>query len=136
MVVDGLGPEVERWWSSLSEPTRDELVRRWTALPLAGSCRRSHEVPLIEARPVDDDGDSWNRDYYEYLLSHPEAPVIQMGLPRTVHICTGHWQARAALREGRVCVGFVCPLGRGDCPMRRLVADGRSKKLVGHGLSA
>lgn len=66
-------------------------------------------------------------DFYEYLVNHE----ISLSDTRTYHICTRHEAAAEVVRAGMIPATFACPLGRADCPMRRLLAvePGRSLRL-------
>ncbi len=58
-----------------------------------------------------------NVDLYEYLVGHELFLVDPPGF----HICTAHAAARDAI-AGELRPDFRCPVGRGDCPLRNLLA--------------
>lgn len=122
--LEQLGGEATRWWASLDAPTREELVGRWVAIPLAGSAARSVEVRGAAGRIAVDDVDGpqdrggWNRDLYEFAVAHD---VVFHLNQRVFHICRAHDAARRVAREGRILAGFRCPFARSGCPMRALV---------------
>jgi hypothetical protein len=66
-------------------------------------------------------------DFYEYLVNHE----ISLSDTRSYHVCTQHEAAAAVVRAGLIPAAFACPLGRADCPMRRVLAvePGRSLRL-------
>ncbi len=66
-------------------------------------------------------------DFYEYLVNHE----LSLGEMRSYHICTQHEAAAEVVRAGMIPATFACPLGRADCPMRRVLAvePGRSLRL-------
>jgi hypothetical protein len=143
-LVRRLGPAdaeaVRAWWDGLSDADRRDLLARWDRR--ANRCDHArdeadgawHRLPVrvgvrfLPAGP----GDDWRADYLEHLLSNPELVVLDIPW-RTFHIgCTTHPAARAALAAGVIPADFACPLGRADCPMRRLLAaaPGRDARLT------
>lgn len=87
------------------------------------------EVTLEEIRQA-------KADLYEWVVAHPE---FQWGLvERRFHICRAHAKARVASDDALLPADFRCPLGRGDCPTRRLLGErpGHSVMLTLVALSA
>jgi hypothetical protein len=74
-------------------------------------------------------------DLYEYLVNH-EVSLSELDGPK-VHICTAHEAAARVARAGLIPATFSCPLGRSECPMRRVLAlgGGRSLRLDVHRVS-
>lgn len=133
---------IEAWWRTL--PLRDRRRLRAASDPRAESPRHQgvprrdgtsafHDLPLrvkgIWVSPGDrsalEEEDAFPWDLYEYLVGHEMIHV-----ERTfVSICTAHPKARAALRARLLPADFTCPLGRPDCPMRRILAEGAGRSL-------
>lgn len=129
------------WWLGLPKAIQEELAAYWDQR--ADSCAFAHvceenekewqELPIAigahffpKDEPDSEDG-NWNRDFYEYLVNHPELAIHVVNVRH--HICRAHPLARAALRQGRIPADFACPLAQTNCPMRELLASAPGKSL-------
>jgi len=110
---------VEGWWADLDESARGQVIQLWreTAFDQAQPCEAYVSARLVQDGQEEDDGELWNRDFYEYLVNH-EAFSLAM---RPFHLCTLHPKARDAVACGFIPGDFACPLEHADCPMRRLL---------------
>ena len=130
------------WWKCLSPRARDEFIALWDdrseETSLAGEVQADgsvvwRAVPLelrgliVEGRKSSRRGRKWNDDYYEYLVNHPEAVMVLAG--RALHVCRAHPAAREVLKRGVLEACFTCPLGRGECPMTKLLEVSRGRRI-------
>jgi|JI10StandDraft_1071094.scaffolds.fasta_scaffold136677_3 hypothetical protein len=130
------------WWKRLSPRAREEFIALWDErseeTSLAGEVQSDgsvvwHAVPLevrgliVEGRKSSRRSRRWNADHYEYLVNHPEAVMVLAG--RSLHVCRAHPAARAVLKRGVLEGCFDCPLGRGDCPMTKLLEVSRGRRI-------
>jgi hypothetical protein len=133
---------VRVWWAQLPPQAQRELAAHWDSR--AQSCGHSwvddgveprwEEMPiLVGARflPIeeqDDPGDTWNADFYEYLVNNPELAIHFNG--RFFHICRAHPVARTMLKVGVIPAAFRCPQETRECPMEKLVRQQPGLSIV------
>lgn len=131
---------IERWWSALPAHEKRHLLDLSHLRPQPGPRRAAtpntafhrHGAPSrVRGVPIERSGDEDNPfplDLYEYVIAH-EIILIE---ERTFHVCSQHPAARAVLRSGHLPSSFQCPLGRLQCPMRRILSHtgGQAVRLV------
>lgn len=127
-----------RWWASLAEDERRQVVGLWDdrrevrffspQADEAGRLDEWEQVPRVEGGrflPRDDAWGlaEWGPGYFEHILAHPEFVLLWEPAERTFHIgCTRHQAGRSCLESGQVPADFVCPMGSPVChllPLRR-----------------
>jgi hypothetical protein len=124
------------WWATLTSSAQQELVRLWDTR--SDSCGFEYTLEPDGSHswtPIQIDigamyqhpdkastHHTWNRDLYEYIVSHPEVKVLAQFAERKFHICRSHSQARAAIETGVIPAEFACPFADEHCPMRALLA--------------
>ena len=93
------------WWRTLSPAQRRSLC---------DGGRTPRDVVVVRFVEPGSSEEEPTADFYEYLANHE----ITLDDGRTFHICS---HARTVVSSGRLPVGFECPRGVSDCPMRRLL---------------
>jgi hypothetical protein len=138
-VPDDARPAVERWWSGLADADRREAAGAWDERRevcffapqpnAAGQLDEWEQVPgVVGGRFVPHDDSvrmhEWLDDWIEYLEGHEEVILLPRVVVvfRTFHICQAEPAARAVVAAGQLPAEFVCPVGSGSCPMRRVQA--------------
>lgn len=123
--------EVLSWWEGLSESEKQYfdtsyLMERIREKP-AESLRFYAEFIDPEDNP-DVDG-FWVAGLYEYMVNHELSLSLREFYVGGV--CTHTDAARLAVQKGIIPADFVCPLGKKDCPMLRLlgIEPGKSLRL-------
>jgi hypothetical protein len=108
--------EVGRWWATLAagekRGLRKVLADDLGRLPIV-------TVPLVArfADPPAKAEDVETGDLYDWIVGHE----LEFFHPRTIHICSAHPAARAAVDDRVLHADFACPLGNVACPMRTLL---------------
>ena len=122
--------EIELWWSSLPDETKEQVTMLCdqrqascffgvTGKSDAPKLEGGHFLP--ESDNVNDDGQLWDQDRFEYLMNHPELVVVWDTETRKVHIgCIAHINAQKCWRNGVVPHDFDCPFEHDDCLMSPL----------------
>jgi hypothetical protein len=130
-------PAVERWWASLAEAERHEAAALWDErrevcffAPQSNEAGRADDwdqVPaVVGGRFVPHDDAvrmaEWQEDWQEYVSGHEEVVLLPRVAVvfRTFHICQAEPEARAVAVSALLPAAFQCPVGSGDCPMRRV----------------
>jgi hypothetical protein len=130
-LVDGLSPdkgkEVAAWWAGLDDASRSHVADLCDPRQDESFFGAASDVPVVIGGrfvPGDDAAgwSEWHAELFDHLLSNPELVLFAPPVVRTFHVCTRHEAARAALAAGRIPADFQCPLGSGDCPLRRLLS--------------
>jgi hypothetical protein len=136
-VPEDARPAVERWWSGLADAERREAAGLWDErrevcffAPQPDDAGRMDDWEQVPAAvggrfvPHDDSVRmaEWLEDWQEYLLGHEEVVLLPRVVVvfRTFHICQAEPAARAVAASGLLPVGFRCPVGAEECPMRRV----------------
>ena len=88
-----------------------------------------HRIPtqlsIYESNQADSALSYWN--LLEFVSNHEDVGFF-LGV-RTAHVCRAHEEARRVLCDGLLPASFVCPLQRGSCPMKNLLAISPGKSL-------
>ncbi|ADG69872.1 hypothetical protein Plim_4061 [Planctopirus limnophila DSM 3776] len=121
--------DADKWWVSLKEDDRAELVRL---------CDSRKEIFLFETFDPSndnakisggkflphDDGlglQEWGEDWFDSLSSNPELMIVYDPQVRTFHVgCNRHTLARNCFRHGRINGDFQCPLLDATCLMDQI----------------
>jgi len=109
--------EIERWWVSLTEERREQVAHLCDerqdkcVFGIVGidevEVESGHFMPDEE---IQDDGDAWNQDRFDYLLNHPELVIAwEPSSGRVHHVCSAHAAALRCLVEGAVPKDLQCP---------------------------
>jgi hypothetical protein len=102
-LTEGLSPEdqraVEEWWAALPAPTRAALAPMFdprgdscSFVPVrrrSGSwrwCRLLHRVDWGRVEQAEEPDTSWDWQYLEYQLTHPETYPVVLFAPRVFYI--------------------------------------------------
>ena len=132
---DGTIAIAEGWWAALPEEDRQKIIGLWDErlevrffspqMDDGGHLDAWEKVPHVKggqfARPDSDGREEWMLGYFEHLLQHPELMLAYEPIHRTFHIgCTRHAAARKCIADGRIPLGFVCPVATSECPYEQL----------------
>ena len=139
-IIEGLSPceklVVQNWWNLLDETTQAELSSLWMTDSNLCVNTKHHQIELenqsnhIQAKFIQSeeelDDESWNKDFYEYLVNHE---IHIYGFDKSYHICTQHEAAKAVINSGLIPSNYICPLRNKNCPIRNIMNLNPSKSL-------
>lgn len=119
--------EIRAWWRALDADERREL--REDLRTRRTKERRSVEVLALAVDPeaireLEEDRETWR----EFATNHPE--IFDRFEVRTVHICTAHPDALAAVERGVIREDFRCPYAHAACPIRASIDAAGRRALV------